>query len=111
MAKKLTKKQDGGTSTPSNRQKRMSNRADKAFAKASAAKNELGKQKDVYGYIPPVMKDGVEILKGYGTVGTVKVYDQPGYGKKRGQLEKTVGKNMDKVNRLSKKAASLKKKK
>jgi hypothetical protein len=110
MAKKLTKKQNGGESTPSNRQKRLSNRADKAFNKAGAAQKELNKT-----FVTRVDLGPVDPEKPWGTRLAYdkqeKVYDLPGYGKKRGQLEKTVGKNMDKVNRLSQKATSLKKKK
>lgn len=110
MAKKLIKKQDGGATTPSNRQKRISNRADKAFTRASATQKELNKtyvRRQDLGPADPKKPWGLRMA----TDIEEKVYDQPGYGRKKGQLEKNLKKDINKVNRLSQKAASLKKKK
>jgi len=105
MKKKLSKYSSGG---PTPKQTRLTNRADKAFDKASAAKNKLSTQKDEYGYVPGFTKDGVR-YPGMGTVTKVNVYDQPGMESKKAKLEKKVAKNTSKAQRLSEKAASLKK--
>lgn len=105
MAKNIKKYSTGG---PSKKQERLANRADKAFNKAGAAKEKLSTQKDEYGYIPGFTKDGVR-YPGMGYVKTVNVYDQPGMEKKKARLEKKIDRNINKVNKISQKASSLKK--
>jgi hypothetical protein len=105
MKKNIKKYSTGG---PTGKQERLTNRADKAFNKASAAKNKLSTQKDEYGYIPGFTKDGVR-YPGMGTVTRVNVYDQPGMEGKKAKLEKKIDRNINKVDKLSQKAASLKK--
>ena len=106
MKKKLVKKSDGG---PTPRQQRLTKRAEKAFDKASAAQNRLNRTEPQYGYIPPVYENGVKKFSGTGTVTEVPVYSQPGMEKKKARLENKVERNINKANKLSEKATSLKK--
>lgn len=104
MAKKLVKKQDGGE--PSRRQQRLTNRADKAFTKASTAQKELNRT-----YFKETDLGPVDAKNPFGprmrSVSEEKVYNQPGYGKDAQKLARSIERNVNKVNRLTNKASQL----
>ena len=100
--KKVVKKQMGGE--PSGRQRRLTNRADKAFTKASTAQKELNRT-----YLKETDLGPVDTKNPQGprmrSISEEKVYSQPGYGKDAQKLARSVEKNMSKVNRLTNKAS------
>ncbi len=104
MAKKLVKKATGGE--PSRRQQRLTNRADKAFTKASTAQKELNRtywKETELGPADPKDPNGLRMRR----VSEEKVYEQPGYGKDAQKLARSIERNMNKVNRLTNKASQL----